>query len=45
VWARDKHAIVLRSDGTLWGWGRNDWGQLGDGTNAFRSEPVLIRVP
>ena len=24
--------VVLKDDGTVWAWGRNDWGQLGDGT-------------
>jgi len=24
-------SIVLRNDGTVWGWGRNDFGQLGSG--------------
>jgi alpha-tubulin suppressor-like RCC1 family protein len=26
------HTIVLRSDGTVWGWGRNNLGQLGVGS-------------
>jgi alpha-tubulin suppressor-like RCC1 family protein len=28
--------------GTLWGWGNNDYGQLGDGTNTNRTSPVQI---
>jgi alpha-tubulin suppressor-like RCC1 family protein len=28
--------------GTLWGWGRNDWGQLGLGDTVHRSKPTQI---
>ena len=31
---------ALKTDGTLWLWGRNDRGQLGDNTNTYRSSPV-----
>ena len=27
------HSIALKSDGTVWTWGDNSFGQLGDGTN------------
>src|SRR3712207_4798811 len=27
------HSLALRSDGTVWAWGDNSSGQLGDGTN------------
>ena len=26
------HSLALRGDGTVWAWGRNNLGQLGDGT-------------
>ena len=26
------HTLVLKADGTVWGWGANYWGQVGDGT-------------
>ncbi len=28
----DQHSVAVKSDGTLWGWGQNGAGQLGDGT-------------
>lgn len=37
------HCLALKSDGTIWGWGQNIYGQLGGGrgrANADRSEPV-----
>ncbi len=36
------HNIALKTDGTLWSWGRNDSGQLGDNTITHRSSPVPI---
>lgn len=33
---------VVKKDGSLWTWGRNDCGQLGDGTHTNRSNPVKI---
>ena len=34
------HAI--KADGTLWGWGRNEAGQIADGSKTYRSSPVQI---
>ncbi|MFH1980584.1 MAG: CARDB domain-containing protein, partial [Pseudomonadota bacterium] len=34
------HSIGLNSDGTVWSWGRNEAGQLGDGTTTPRTSPV-----
>ena len=33
-------AAALKTDGTLWTWGGNFQGQLGDGTSVYRSSPV-----
>jgi len=30
----------IKTDGTLWLWGRNDYGQLGNGNNTCNSSPV-----
>ena len=36
------HSIVVKANGTIWDWGNNSYGQLGDGTNSFRSTPVQL---
>ena len=36
------HTIALRSNGSLWAWGFNTLGQLGDGTTINRHSPVQI---
>lgn len=34
------HSLGIKSDGTLWTWGLNNFGQLGDGTTTSRSSPA-----
>lgn len=36
------HSLALRSDGSVWGWGYNGLGQLGDGSNSNRAAPVRV---
>ncbi|WP_174591115.1 RCC1 domain-containing protein [Methanocella conradii] len=36
------HCAALKDDGTVWTWGDNSYGQLGDGTN--KSRPIPMRV-
>ncbi|MCL2376211.1 MAG: hypothetical protein FWC76_02325 [Defluviitaleaceae bacterium] len=36
------HNLVIDKDGGLWAFGNNAYGQLGDGTTTFRTEPVHI---
>lgn len=37
------HSLAICSDGSVWGWGRNGSGQLGDGSNKHRKSPVRIQ--
>lgn len=36
------HVLALKPDGTLWAWGKNNAGQLGDGTTVDKLVPVKI---
>ncbi|KPA10367.1 BNR repeat domain protein, partial [Candidatus Magnetomorum sp. HK-1] len=39
------HSIALKSDGTVWTWGSNEYGQIGDGESGAindRHEPVQV---
>ena len=42
VSAGSYHVMVLKEDGSLWGWGYNGVGQLGDGSENSRTRPVQI---
>jgi alpha-tubulin suppressor-like RCC1 family protein len=36
------HVLALRADGTVWAWGQNGTGNLGDGTLTSRTSPVQV---
>lgn len=38
------HSLALKADGTVWAWGGNGQGQLGDGTKVNRLTPVQVQV-
>ncbi len=40
IGSNDVYAV--RSDGSLWAWGSNQWGQLGNGTTASSYTPVQV---
>ena len=35
-------SVFLKNDGSLWTTGRNQWGQLGDGTLTNRNSPMQV---
>lgn len=43
--AGDNNSLVLSTDDTLWAWGDNEFGQIGDGTTDQRPAPVIITLP
>jgi hypothetical protein len=36
------HSVALKTDGSVWTWGGNNEGQLGDGTTTMRFAPVRV---
>ena len=36
------YSMALKTDGTLWAWGQNDWGQLGIGNLNQQNNPTQI---
>ena len=36
------YSLALKQDGTVWAWGFNEYGQLGDGTYNTRTTPVQV---
>lgn len=40
--AGDAHVLALATDGTVWAWGENGSGQLGDESTVDRSEPIAV---
>lgn len=42
VSAGSRFSIGLRANGSLWAWGRNGYGQLGNADTVYRSSPVSV---
>ena len=42
--AGDEHSLILKTDGTLWACGNNEYGQLGDGTTTTRDTLVPVQI-
>lgn len=41
-WESADHIVALMQDGSMWAWGWNVYGQLGDGTKATRRVPTRV---
>ncbi|KAJ4788211.1 Regulator of chromosome condensation (RCC1) family protein [Rhynchospora pubera] len=39
-----EHTAAITSDGSLFTWGSNEFGQLGDGTEESRKEPQMVKL-
>ena len=44
VTAYDTSYYALKQDGSVWAWGSNSYGQLGDGTTTDRSQAVQVDI-
>lgn len=42
-WSNSTHSVVMRGDGTVWAWGANAGGQIGDGTTTQALRPVQVK--
>lgn len=42
IGAGDARTVVATADGTIWAWGANAYGEIGDGTTADRPTPVKV---
>ena len=43
--AKNGQTVAILADGSVWAWGDNDRGQLGDGTTVGSDFPVRVDVP
>ena len=41
----NRHSLAVGSDGNVYAWGYNWYGQLGDGTSSSQSTPVRVKTP
>jgi len=42
IFCGNTRTVALKADGTIWGWGLNTSGQIGDNTATNKSSPVLV---
>lgn len=39
------HTVTLKANGTVWSYGQNSNGELGNGTNSYSDDPVQAKFP
>lgn len=44
VAAGQNHTLALKRDGSVWAWGENHSGQLGDGSSSSKRKPVQVKL-
>lgn len=44
VTAYESSSFALKQDGSVWAWGNNEYGQLGDGTTTYRGQAVQMDI-
>ena len=44
TYSGDCSYYALKQDGSVWAWGSNSYGQLGDGTTTYRSQAVQVDI-
>jgi alpha-tubulin suppressor-like RCC1 family protein len=37
--------FAVKGDGTVWAWGRNESGQIGNGSREHQHTPIQIKLP
>jgi alpha-tubulin suppressor-like RCC1 family protein len=43
--AGKRHSLAVKNDGTVWAWGSNFYGELGDGSTTDRTTPAPVTGP
>lgn len=44
AYSSDCSYYALKQDGSVWAWGNNEYGQLGDGTTTYRGQAVQVDI-
>ena len=42
-WDSGSHGLALKNDGTVWAWGPNRFGELGNGSSIYMNAPSDVK--